>query len=59
VSQYGIGERPERDEKQNEAEEDRLLDGAADLLLFTRIEFQNDFDVPADLVALGFGWRAG
>src|SRR5664280_2538124 len=66
--QYGVGDHPERDKDQNEAEKDRLPDKvadaledplrAADLLLFTRVEIQNGLDILAGLVAFGFEWRA-
>src|SRR5665811_1155946 len=63
---YGIGEHPERNKEQNDAEKNRLPDKmadafqdtlrATDLLLFTRVELQNGLDILADLVAFGFDW---
>src|ERR1035437_804108 len=67
-AQYGVGDHPNRDKDQNEADKDRLPDKvadaledplrAADLLLFTRVEIQNGLDILAGLVAFGFEWRA-
>ena len=72
-SQGAVGEYPEGNHEQNDRKKDRLPEKADDafqqtlrtayLLLVTRVEVQNSFDVLADLVAFGISvsvtWMRG